>query len=121
MDGKFIWAIKWGVKMKKFKNALIVLLISFTMSFSVWPSIGYAQFFQQDNSLNENQTEDNLDNKEVESQVSDEEQYIEENSQDETESPSVEEPEEQEPQEPQQPEESEPEEPQEPEEQEPEE
>ena len=51
--------------MKKFKNALIVLLISFAMSFSTWPSMGYAQFFQQENSVNENQTEDNLDNEEV--------------------------------------------------------
>ena len=59
--------------MKKFKNALIVLLISFAMSFSVWPSMGYAQFFQPENSLDENQTETNLDNEEVEAQPSDEE------------------------------------------------
>ena len=91
--------------MKKFKNALIVLLISFAMSFSTWPSMGYAQFFQQENSVNENQTEDNLDNEEVESQPIDEEQDRENNYEDETESPSLEEPQSEEPEseEPQEP------------------
>ena len=83
--------------MKKFKNALIVLLISFAMSFSTWPSMGYAQFFQQENSVNENQTETNLDNEEVESQPIDEEQDRENNYEDETESPSLEEPQSEEP------------------------
>ena len=78
--------------MKKFTNAIIVILISFAMSFSIWPSIGYAQFFQQENSVNENQTETNLDNdnEEVESQPIDEEQDRENNYEDETESPSLE-------------------------------
>ena len=59
--------------MKKFKNTLIVLLISFAMSFSVWPSMGYAQFFQPENSLDENQTETNLDKEDVEGQPTDNE------------------------------------------------
>ena len=103
--------------MKKFKNALIVLLISFAMSFSTWPSMGYAQFFQQENSVNENQTEDNLDNEEVESQPIDEEQDRENNYEDETESPSLEEPQSEEPEseEPQEPQTEQPEEPEEPE------
>lgn len=90
--------------MKKFKNALIVLLISFAMSFSVWPSMGYAQFFQPENSLDENQTETNLDKEDVEGQPTD-------NEGSEIENPQPEEPQNEEPQEPENPQPQEPQEP----------
>ena len=58
--------------MKKFTKCSNSALISFASHLVHGQSMGYAQFFPARNSVNENQTEDNLDNEEVESTTNDE-------------------------------------------------